>query len=45
MDIVMAVLRYGLVFTVAVEAALVGKSLFTLAVEKARPAKPAPSQE
>ncbi|MEI8308900.1 MAG: hypothetical protein WCF99_17690 [Chloroflexales bacterium] len=44
-DSIMAVLRYGLVLTVVVEAALIGKALFTLAMEKARPATPVPSQE
>jgi len=45
MDTVIAVLRYGFAATLVVEAILVGRALFTLAVEKARPAKPAPSQE
>jgi hypothetical protein len=45
MDIVITVLRYGFAVALLVEAALVGRALFRLAVEKARPAKPAPSQE
>ncbi|NTV65566.1 MAG: hypothetical protein HGA65_18810 [Oscillochloris sp.] len=38
MDILIAVLRYGLVTAVVVEVVLVGRALFTLATEKARPA-------
>ncbi|NNJ09469.1 hypothetical protein EKD04_003910 [Chloroflexales bacterium ZM16-3] len=45
MDIVLAVLRYGFAAVLVVEAALVGRSLFRLALEKARPAEPAPAQE
>jgi hypothetical protein len=45
MDIVIAVLRYGFAAVLVVEAVLVGRALFGLAVEKARPAEPAPSQE
>lgn len=44
-DVIIAILRYGLVLIATVEAILIGKSLFTLAVEKAHPATPAPSQE
>jgi hypothetical protein len=45
MDIVIGVLRYGFAAVLVVEAALVGRALFRLAVEKARPAEAAPSQE
>jgi hypothetical protein len=38
MDILIAILRYGLVTAVAIEAILVLRALFTLATEKARPA-------
>ncbi|MBX0326917.1 hypothetical protein K2Z83_04370 [Oscillochloris sp. ZM17-4] len=45
MDIVLAVLRYGFAAVLVVEAVIVGRALFTLAMEKARPAEPAPAQE
>jgi hypothetical protein len=45
MDILLAVLRYGFAAVLVVEAALVGRALFSLAVEKARPAEPGPAQE
>jgi hypothetical protein len=46
MDILIAVLKYGFVVALAVEAALVGRALFRLAREKARPAaEPAPAEE
>jgi hypothetical protein len=45
MEIVLAVLRYGFAVALVIEAALVSRALFRLAVEKARPAEPAPAQE
>jgi hypothetical protein len=45
MDILIATLKYGFVAALTVEAALVGRALFRLAVEKARPADPTPAQE
>lgn len=45
MDILLAVLRYGFAVALVVEAVIVGRALFRLAVEKARPADSAPTQE
>jgi hypothetical protein len=45
MDILLAVLRYGFATVLVVEAVMVGRALYGLAVEKARPAAPTPSQE
>lgn len=46
MDIVLAVLRYGLVTVALIEAVLIGRALVTLALEKARSmTTPAPTAE
>lgn len=45
MDILLAVLRYGLITTIAVEAVIAGRALFQLVMEKSRLTEPTPAQE
>jgi hypothetical protein len=45
MEVLIPVVKYGLLVVLAVEAVLVGRALVDLAVSKARPTQAAPSPE